>query len=95
MLQAVRYGFAPAGDESLRGMLKDERLQNEILVIDAADDREKVNQYSFVCFQGGFALPCGTSGHLAAMLSKPAIWRCADLMGVLLCILQAVRGHLQ
>lgn len=48
MLQAVRYSLAPAGDESLRGMLKDERLQNEILAIDAADDREKVHQDSCV-----------------------------------------------
>ena len=29
-------------DESLRGMLKDERLQKEILAVDTADDREKV-----------------------------------------------------
>ena len=31
-------------DESLKGLLKDERLQKEILTIDAADDREKVLQ---------------------------------------------------
>ena len=29
-------------DESLRGMLKDERLQKEIIAIDTADDREEV-----------------------------------------------------
>lgn len=36
-----------ASDESLRSILKDERLQEEIRAIDAADDREKALQHHF------------------------------------------------
>lgn len=38
-------------DDSLRGMLKDERLQKEILAVDTADDREKVHQCGFALCQ--------------------------------------------
>ena len=32
-------------------MLKDEQLQKEILAVDTADDREKVNQCAYVLFE--------------------------------------------
>lgn len=35
------------GDENLRGMLRDERLQQQILAIDGAADREKALQQQF------------------------------------------------
>lgn len=62
MIQGTTVCLCPAHDESLRDMLKDERLQKEIRGIDAASDREKVNQYSFVCF----VVPCVTFLSLAA-----------------------------
>ena len=41
-LQAMYFHVLAVNDESLRGMLKDKRLQKEIFAVDTADDREKV-----------------------------------------------------
>ena len=46
-----RSYIAVVSNESLRGLLENERLQNEILSIDAADDREKVMQDAISTFQ--------------------------------------------